>query len=46
MAGRKGVRGDPLCVRTDAAQATEVVIGVAVLNRMLDPGRPNSILAA
>ena len=31
------------CAHSDQAQATEVAIGVAVLNRMLDLGRPNSV---
>jgi hypothetical protein len=46
MARWKGVLGDALRFHTDAAQATEVAIGVAVLNRMLDLGRPNSVRIA
>ena len=46
MARWKGVLGDALRFHTDEAQATEVVIGVAVLNRMLDLGRPNSVRVA
>lgn len=44
MSHRHWHRG--LCFHTDAAQATEVVIGVAILNRMLDLGHPNSVRAA
>jgi hypothetical protein len=36
----KRVIGDALRSRTDGRQATEVVIGANVLNRMLDLGRP------
>lgn len=39
----KQVLGPALRFHTDAAQAAEVAIGVAVLNRMLDLGRPNSV---
>ena len=46
MARWKGVIGQALRFHTDAAQATEVAIAVAVLNRMLDLGRPNSVLVA
>ena len=46
MARWKGVLGDALRFHCDAAQATEVAIGVAVLNRMLDLGRPNSVRSA
>ncbi|MCW2239023.1 hypothetical protein M2351_003653 [Azospirillum canadense] len=43
MARWKGVLGEALRFHSDQAQATEVAIGVAVLNRMLDLGRPNSV---
>ena len=43
MARWKGVLGDALRFHGDAAQATEDAIGVAVLNRMLDLGRPNTV---
>lgn len=43
MAHWKGVLGDALLYHSDAAQATEVAVGVATLNRMLDLGRPNSV---
>ena len=46
MARWKGVLGEALRFHCDAAQATEVAIGVAVLNRMLDLGRPNSARVA
>jgi len=46
MARWKGVLGDTLRFYSDAAQATEVAIGVEVLNRMLDLGRPNSVRVA
>ena len=46
MARWKGVLGDALRFHCDAAQATEIAIGVAILNRMLDLGRPNSIRIA
>ncbi|WP_376967845.1 hypothetical protein ABNQ39_36745 (plasmid) [Azospirillum sp. A26] len=43
MARWKGVLGEVLRFRCDAAQAIDVTIGVAVLNRMLDLGHPNSV---
>ena len=46
MARWKGVLGEALRFHGDATQATEVAIGVAVLNRMLDLGRPNSVRVA
>lgn len=46
MARWKGVLGEALRFHSDAAQATEVAIGVAVLNRMLDLGRPKSVRGA
>ena len=42
----KRVIGDALRSRTDARQATEVVIAVRVLNRMLELGRPESVRTA
>ena len=42
----KGVIGQALCFHTDEAQATEVAIAVAVLNRMVNLGRPNSVRVA
>ena len=42
----KQVLGPALRFHTDAAQATEVAIGVTVLNRMLGLGRPNSVRIA
>ena len=46
MARWKGVLGDTLRFHSDQAQATEVIVGVAVLKRMLDLGRPNSVRVA
>ncbi|XKH38719.1 IS5 family transposase [Azospirillum doebereinerae] len=46
MARWKGVLGDTLRFHSDQAQATGVIVGVAVLNRMLDLGRPNSVRVA
>ena len=46
MARWKGVVGDALRFHTDAAQATELAIGGAILNRMLDVGHPDSVRAA
>ncbi|MFP5511550.1 MAG: hypothetical protein ACLGJC_00465 [Alphaproteobacteria bacterium] len=43
MARWKVVLGEVLRFRCDAAQATEAAIDIAVLNRMLDLGRPNSV---
>ena len=42
----KGALGEALRFHSDQAQATEVAIGVMVLNRMLDLGRPNSVRVA
>ena len=42
----KRVIGHALRSRTDPARATEVTIGVQVLNRMLELGRPESVRIA
>ena len=42
----KRVIGDGLHARTDQRQATEMNVGVAVLNRMLELGRPESVRIA
>ncbi len=42
----KRVIGDGLHARTDQRQATEMNVGVAVLNRMLELGRPKSVRIA
>lgn len=42
----KQVLGPALRFHTDRAQATEIAIAAAVLNRMLDLGRPNSVRTA
>ncbi|HYF85490.1 transposase [Azospirillum sp.] len=42
----KQVLGPALRFHTDQAQATEIAIGAAVLNRMLDLVRPNSVRVA
>src|SRR3954466_9527431 len=42
----KRVIGDGLHSRTDQRQATEMNVGVAVLNRMLELGRPESVRIA
>src|SRR3954466_498107 len=42
----KRVIGDGLRSRTDQRQATEMNVGVAVLNRMLELGRPKSVRIA
>ena len=42
----KRVIGDGLCSRTDQRQATEMKVAVAVLNRMLELGRPKSVRIA
>ena len=42
----KRVIGDALRSRTDARQATEVIIAVRALNRMLELGRPESVRIA
>ena len=39
----KRVIGDGLRSRTDQRQATEMNVAVAVLNRMLELGRPKSV---
>ena len=43
MARWKGVLGEARRFHSNQAQATEVAIGVTVLNRMLDLGPPNSV---
>ena len=43
MGRYKGIIGASLRARGEAAQRTEAIVGVAVLNRMLDAGRPNSV---
>ena len=43
MGRYKSIIGPRLKSRGFAAQETEAVIGVAVLNRMLAAGRPNSV---
>jgi hypothetical protein len=40
------VIGDALRSRTDGRQATEAAIAVRVLNRMLEPGRPEYVRIA
>jgi hypothetical protein len=42
MGRYKGLIGERLRSRSDAARRTEAVVGVAVLNRMLDAARPHS----
>jgi hypothetical protein len=42
----KRVIGDALHSRTERRQATEVVIAVRALNRMLELGRPESVRIA
>src|SRR3954452_23328355 len=46
MSRYKRVIGDALRSRADRRQATEVAIGVHVLNRMLELGRPESVRIA
>src|SRR3954464_1251331 len=46
MSRYKRVIGDALRSRTDRRQATEAAIGVHVLNRMLELGRPESVRVA
>lgn len=46
MARYKQILGGHLHARTLPGQQTEAAIGVAVLNRMIDGGRPNSIRIA
>ena len=43
MGRYKGVIGARLRARGEAAHRTEAIVGVAALNRMLNPGRPNSV---
>ena len=43
IGGYKRVIGDALRSRTDETEATEVAIAAAVLNRMLEFGRPNYV---
>ena len=43
MGRYKGIIGAALRARGEAAQRSEAIVGVAVLNRMLDAGRPNSV---
>ena len=42
----KQVIGDGVRFHSDEARATEIAIAGAVLNRMLDLGRPNSVCVA
>ena len=42
----KRVTGDGLRSRTDQRQATEINVAVAVLNRVLELGRPKSVRIA
>ncbi|CAO3363655.1 Transposase [Azospirillum palustre] len=46
MARWKGVLGEALRFHSDQVQATEVAIGVMLLNHMLGLGRPNSVRVA
>ena len=46
MGRYKSIIGDRLRSRGDAARRTEAVVGVAVLNRMLDAARRNSVRRA
>ena len=46
MGRYKSIIGPRLRARGEAGQRTEAVIGVAVLNRMLAAGRPNSVRRA
>ena len=46
MSRYKRVIGDALRSRTDRRQAVGVAIAVQVLNRMLELGRPESVLIA
>ena len=43
MGRYKGIIGARLSARGEAAQRTEAIVGVAVLNRMLSTARPNSV---
>ncbi|WP_147395192.1 hypothetical protein [Azospirillum cavernae] len=46
MARYKRILGGQLQARTLPGQQAEAAIGVAVLNRMIDQARPNSVRAA
>ncbi len=46
MSRFKQVIGDGLRSHADERQATKIGVAVHVLNRMLDPGRPNSVRIA
>ena len=43
MGRYKGLIGERLRSRGDAARRTEAVVGAEVLNRMLNTARPNSV---
>ena len=43
MGRHKSLIGERRRSRGDAARRTEAVVGAAVLNRMLDTARPNSV---
>ena len=43
MGRYKAIFGPRLRARSFSGQKAEAVVGVAVLNRMLDAGRPNSV---
>ena len=43
MGRYKSLIGERLRSRGDAARRTEAAVGAAVLNRMLDAARPNSV---
>ena len=46
MARYKGILGDHLHARKLSGQQTEAALGVAVLNRMIETGRPESVRIA
>ena len=46
MARYKRILGDHLHARNLPGQQAETAIGVAVLNRMIDTGRPDSVRVA
>ena len=46
MARYKGIFGDHLHARKLPGQQAKAALGVAVLNRMIDAGRPNSVRIA
>ena len=46
MARYKRILGDHLHARKLPGQQAEAAIGVAVLNRMIDAGRPDSVRVA